>query len=263
MSRQNPQKARPAPHIILDYRIYHYHKVSSTNKVAKKIAKSSDEEKVVILAETQTHGKGRLGRQWFSPNGGLWLSLMLRPQITLREASKLTLIASCAVARTIDLMFGLKTDVKWPNDVLVNGKKICGILTETGTKDGSVEFVIVGVGINANIDMKSFPEGLQDTATSLKHELGFEINRKKLVKNFLQSFDQRYRRLQVGLWSVLLQEWKNLAIFLGRRVEVKSFDEVLVGKALDIDEDGGLIIRLENGVLRKVIAGDVTLQKKV
>lgn len=263
MSPQNPQKPHETQHTTLGFKIYHYNNVSSTNDIAKEIAKKNNEEKIVILAETQKCGKGRLGRQWISPKGGLWLSIILRPQISPKEALKLTFITSSAVAETIKAMWGLETEVKWPNDVLVNGKKICGILTETSTKENIAEFVVVGVGINANIDLKSFPSNLRDTVTSLKHELGCEIKRNALTKNILQNFEHRYKRLRKGLWSVLLQEWKSLATFFGEQVEVTSFDEVLVGEAWDVDKDGALIIRLEDGVLKKVVIGDVTLRKQV
>lgn len=263
MSPQNIQEPLEIQHTVLGYKIYHYDNLSSTNDIAKEIAKKSNEEKLVVIAETQTRGKGRLRRQWISPKGGLWLSIILRPKISPKEALKLTFIMSSAVAKTIKTMFGLKTEVKWPNDVLVEGRKICGILTETSTKENIVEFVVVGVGINANIDPKSFPSSFQDTVTSLKHELGYKIRRRTLTKNLLQSFEHRYERLQKGLWSVLLQEWKSMATFLGEQVEVASFDEVLVGEAWDIDEDGALIIRLKGGVLKKVAAGDVTLRKQV
>ena len=159
-------------------------------------------------------------------------------------------------------MFGLKTEVKWPNDVLVNGKKISGILTETSSKKNSVEFVVLGVGINTNIDLGAFPSNLQDTITSLKYELGHKIRRKALMKNLLQSFEHRYKRLQKGLWNVLLQEWKSMAMFLGEQVKVASFGEVLAGEAWNVDKDGTLILRLHDGVLKKVVAGDVILRRQ-
>jgi len=260
MSKKNSEEPREIQTTVLGYKIYRYENVQSTNDIAKEIAKKTSAEKIVILAETQTHGKGRLGRRWISPRGGVWLSITLRPRITPKEALKLTFITSSAVARTIKTMFGLKTEVKWPNDVLVNGRKICGILTETSTKDSVVEFVVVGVGINANIDLESFPINLQETVTTLKHELGYKIKRRALTRNFLQNFEHCYKHLHQGLWSTLLQEWKSMAAFLGEQVEVTSFDEVFEGEAWDINEDGSLIIRLKNGTLKKIVTGDLTLK---
>jgi BirA family biotin operon repressor/biotin-[acetyl-CoA-carboxylase] ligase len=260
MSQQNQKKPHEIQNFPSNYKIYLYNNVYSTNEVAKEIAKKSSEEKIVVLADTQTCGKGRMGRRWISPKGGVWLSVILRPRITSKEALKLTFITSSAVAKTIETMFGLKAVVKWPNDVLVNGRKICGILTEISTRNSVVEFVVVGVGINANIDLESFPLSLQGTVTSLKNELGYRIKRRALTGNFLQNFEHRYRHLHHGLWSGLLKEWKSMATFLGEQVEVTSFDEFFVGEAWDIDEDGALIIRLKNGTLKKIITGDVTLK---
>lgn len=262
MSPQNSQKPREI-HTLLGYKTLHYDEVSSTNNIAKEIAKKSSEERIVILAETQTRGKGRLERQWASPKGGIWLSIILRPQISPKEALKLTFITSSTVAKTIQQLFGLKAEIKWPNDVLVNDRKICGILTETETKENTIKFVVIGVGINANVDLNAFPRELQESATSLKRELGYEVERKTLVNTLLQNFEHRYIRLRRGMWSLLLQEWKSLATFLGKQVEVTSFDEAIVGKAWDVDKDGTLIIRLGNGVLKRVVVGDVTLRKHV
>ncbi len=263
MSQQNPQKPTRTQHTTLGYKIHHFEEVPSTNDVAKEIARTSSEERIVVLAETQTKGKGRMGRQWFSPKGGVWLSIILRPRISPKEALKLTFITSLAVAKTIQKTFGLKTEVKWPNDVLVNGRKVCGILTEASTRGNIVDYAVVGVGINANIDLASLPSNLQDTATSLKHELSHEVRRKALIKNLLQNLEHNYKRLQRGMWNAMLQEWKSHATFLGEQVEVASFGEVFVGEALDVDEDGALIVRLEDGVLKRVVAGDVTVRKKL
>ena len=242
---------------ISGYKVYYYDEVPSTNDVAKEIAKRTREQKAVIIAESQTHARGRNRRHWISPRGGIWLSILLRPKVTPEEATKLTFITATAVAGTLQNTLGLATEVKWPNDVLLNRRKLCGILTEASTRENVAECVIVGIGINANIDLQSFPNNLQDSVTTLKHELGCEINRETLTRNLIQSFDQRYKRLRRGMWNALLQEWKGLAKFLGEKVVVTSFAETLVGKALDVDADGALIIKLQNGALKKVVAADV------
>ncbi len=261
MCQQDSEEPSEIQQLPQGYKIYHYDRVSSTNDLAKKIARKGTEDRIVILAETQAYGKGRLGRRWLSPMGGVWLSIILRPQFSPKEALKLTFVMSSAVAKTIKAMYGLETEVKWSNDVLVEGRKVCGILTETSTREDIVDFVVVGVGINANVDLESFPSNLRNSVTSLKHELGRKIERKALTKSLLQNFESRYRRLQQGLWSVLLREWKSLAAFLGSHVEVAGFDEVLYGKAVDVVEDGALIIRLDDGTLKKIVAGDVTLRR--
>jgi BirA family biotin operon repressor/biotin-[acetyl-CoA-carboxylase] ligase len=260
MSTNPPLRRHRISRSSLGYVIHHYDRLSSTNDAAKRIARKGGEEKIVIVSETQTRGKGRLGRRWASPKGGIWLSILLRPKISPKETTKLTFIAATSVAKTIQDTLGLEMEIKWPNDVLIRGRKVCGILVETATRGDTTDFVIVGVGINANIDRAAFPRSLQDSATSLKIELGHRIDRGAFFKSFLHNFEQRYRRFQHGLWDVLLQEWKSLAKFLGKRVEVESFEEVLVGEALDVDEAGALIIRSDDEMLRKIVAGDVRLK---
>ncbi|MCK4634093.1 biotin--[acetyl-CoA-carboxylase] ligase, partial [Candidatus Bathyarchaeota archaeon] len=242
------------------YQIYQYDRVSSTNNLAKEIARKSIKDHVVVIAETQTHGRGRLERTWISPHGGLWFSIILRPKISLKEALRLTFIMSSTVAETIKTTFGLETKVMWPNDILVEDRKICGILTEAITSKDSVEFVVIGVGLNANLDLDSFPENLRETVTTLKHELGYEADLKALVLSLLQTFEEKYKQLLQGRWTSLLKEWKNLASFLGGRVAVTSFDEVSRGEALDVGQDGALLIELDGGGVKRVIVGDVTVE---
>jgi len=230
--------------------------------LAKEIAKKGVEEKTVVLAKTQTLGRGRTGRRWRSPRGGIWFSIILKPQITSEDTLKLTFIMSLTAARMLKDDFGLNAEVKWPNDVLVRGRKICGILTEACTKMGNVKFVIIGVGINANIDLQAFPENLRKNATSLKHELGHSIDLKDFLMKLLRQFDDDYNRFQQGAWDFLLEEWKTLASFLGKQVQVTSFGEVFTGKAVDVTESGSLKIRLRNGTFKEVVSGEFTMSQK-
>jgi BirA family biotin operon repressor/biotin-[acetyl-CoA-carboxylase] ligase len=246
---------------ILDYTILRYGKVSSTNEAAKKVADRSSEEKLVVSAEVQTQGRGRAGRHWFSPRGGLWLSIVLRPAISPRMATRFTFAASLAVAETVRTMFGLEATVKWPNDVLVNSRKVCGILTETKTRNNKIEYIVVGIGINANIDIHSFPRSLQGVATSLKHELGFKTDLALLTEMLLREFDERYMNVLSGKWSMLLWKWKSIAPFLGKKVQITNSQGVLVGKAQNVDDDGALEIALENGATAKIVFGDMRLQE--
>ena len=263
MPHQSDKKPAETEYSNLGYEILHYRALSSTNQVAKEIARNGNRGRVVVLADTQLLGRGRLGRRWFSPKGGLWLSIILRPKISPKDALKLTFIASSAVAVTIKKMFGLRTAVKWPNDVLINAKKVCGILTETSLQNGDVEFAIVGIGLNANIDLEAFPAFVRSNSTSLQHELGHKIRLRALIENVLKALEHRYGLLQQGLWFTLLQEWKGMASFLGEKVKITIFDEVLTGEAWDVDEDGVLIIRLESGAFRKILVGDVTLLRNL
>ncbi len=212
----------------------------------------------MILAETQTSGKGRMRRRWISPSGGIWFSLLLRPRIPPKDALKLTFIMSSAIAKSIRAHFGLNAEVKWPNDVLVRGKKICGILTETSTREDTVQFVIIGVGINANMDLLAFPTTLRSKVTSLKHELGRKVDVGRFPQSLLCSFEHNYKRLHQGEWHSLLEEWKALATFFGKRVKITGFGETIIGEAVDVSAEGSLKIRLNDGSFREVIAGDLT-----
>jgi len=235
--------------------------VDSTNEWAKELATYGAQEGTVVIAETQTRGRGRLGRGWVSPIGGLWFSLILRPNLRPVEAAKLTFVAGLAVAKVLREMFGLKVETKWPNDVLVNGKKICGILTEMNTTGETVNFVVVGVGVNANFDVeKVFPEELIRVTTSLENELGRKVRLEKLFTGLLETIEKLYELYIRKGFNPILEEWKGYAGFLGRRVEVTSPTEKLSGLALDVDRDGALVIRLKDERIRRVFVGDVSLQ---
>ena len=157
--------------------IHHFEKLSSTNTTAKQQARKGAKEGTAIIAETQTRGKGRLNRPWVSPKGGIWLSIILKPEIAVEDITKITLITSVAVAKTLREMFDLKAEIKWPNDVLIDSRKVCGILSEAVLKGKTVDFIIVGIGVNANFTRKALPRELQTTATTLKEVLKKDIDR--------------------------------------------------------------------------------------
>jgi BirA family biotin operon repressor/biotin-[acetyl-CoA-carboxylase] ligase len=242
--------------------IYYFEKLSSTNITAKEQAEKGANEGTTIIAETQTTGKGRLNRRWFSPKGGVWFSIILRPQMRPEDAAKITLITSVAVAKTLRKLYGLSAEVKWPNDVLIHGKKVCGILTEASLKRRTVNFVVVGIGINANFSLNALPEDLATTAvTTLKEVLQKEVDREELICVLLKEFESCYERFKRREFESLLSEWRSMTSFLGKEVEVVSFAERLHGMAVDIDENGALIIKLEDGTKRKIVAGDVTVRE--
>jgi len=174
--------------------IYHFPEVTSTNDVAKELAIKGAKEGTIVVAETQSRGRGRQGRKWVSPEGGIWFSLILRPKVDPEDALKLTLMTAAVVAKVISDMFRLKAEVKWPNDIVINKKKVCGILTETRTKGDIVDFVVIGVGINANINLDSFPKHLRKSLTSLREELKEDINRKRFLCALLEELEQCYER---------------------------------------------------------------------
>lgn len=244
---------------ILGYPFLCFRELTSTNDMAKELAMGGAREGTVVTAETQTHGRGRLKRKWLSPAGGLWLSTILRPRTELKHASKLTLMVSVAVAKTISKLFRLKAEIKWPNDVLIEGKKVCGILTEAKTEGETLAFVVVGIGINANFDVNTLPPYLQDSSTTLKEELRKEVERESLLCTLLEEIELYYHLFISGKFSTMLNEWRGLASFLGSYVQVVSRGEKLEGQAIDIDENGALMVKLRDQAIRKVTSGDMVL----
>lgn len=235
--------------------------VDSTNKWAKELATYGASEGTVAIAETQTKGRGRLDREWISPTGGLWFSLILRPKLRPTEAIKLTLVAGLATAKVLREMFDLKTETKWPNDVLVNGRKICGVLAEMNTKGENVNFVVVGVGVNVNFDVENvFPEQLKKVATSLEKELGRKVKLEKLFRALLERLESLYELFVNEGFNPILEEWKDYAGFLGCKVEVTGPTGKMSGLALDVDTGGALVLRLEDGTVKRVFVGDVSVR---
>ncbi len=235
----------------------HYHSsVSSTMDIARKLAIEGAAEGTVVIANTQTAGRGRLNRAWLSPQGSLAMSAILRP--SLDDLPQLVMIASLAVVKAIKEVANLETQIKWPNDVLVKGKKVCGILIESQVKGGKVDFAIVGIGINVNFNPSTFPE-IADIATSLSHELGKEVSMIGLTSAVLSELEQLYLNARAG--ARLYREWRNHMETLGKWIQVKSGRIVEEGTAQDVTETGNLILRRADGSLAEIIAGDVTVMK--
>jgi len=234
------------------------HRVNSTNDVAKQLAEYGAKEGTVVIAETQTAGRGRLGRKWSSPEGGLYFSIILRPRASASEAVKLVFVAGLVVAEVLKGAYQLCVETKWPNDVLVNQKKICGILSEMNVKDKKVNFVVVGVGINVNIHVSTgFPASLKETATSIKDELGRNVSLEELFRALLEEFESTYTSFAREGFTQMLDKWKKYAGFLGREVEVKSGTERLHGVALDVRNDGSLVLKCDDKSIR-VVTGDMS-----
>ena len=246
------------PGVISGYRVHFFEEVSSTNDVARKIAESSDKEQILILARRQYNGRGRRGNRWISLHGGLWFSIILQSRDPPSDAVKLMFIMATAVVETVRQL-GIKATLKWPNDVLVGGKKICGIMSEGKVSQGIIERVTIGVGLNANNDPGSFPPHLLGSVTSLKHECGRSVDLWLFLENLLSNFEDRRRSLQSGHWQRLLQEWKNYASFLGTCVSVACSEGSIVGKAWDVDNDGSLLIKLKDGTTRRIMEGSLRL----
>jgi len=227
----------------------------STQDLARELAQAGAAEGTVVLAGRQTAGRGRLGRSWVSPRGGIYLTVVLRPPAEHLKA--LVIIAGLAVARGIERVAGLETSLKWPNDVLVAGRKIAGILSESELVGQSVSYALVGIGVNVNADMAAYRESAP-LATSVMTELGREVSREALAAGILNEFEALYLAAQVG--EPIEQEWRARLGMLGKQVQVRLGDQVEEGLAEDVDRDGSLILRRADGTRLTIAAGDVTLR---
>lgn len=235
--------------------------VPSTNDWAKRLASQKVPDGTVVVAEVQTVGRGRLGREWFSPKGGLWFSVVLRPKTEAAEAAKFVFAASLAVADALGEFCGLHAETKWPNDVLVGGKKICGILTEINSSGKNVNYAVIGVGLNANFKVKeTLPKEVMETATSIEDELGRQVDYNDLLSAVLEKLDKVYGVFINEGSDAVLKRWKEFAFFLGHEVAVKVDSETFVGVASDVASSGALVLQLEDGSVREFRVGDVTLQ---
>ena len=240
--------------------IYYFPELKSTNIIAKEKALNRAEgidEGTLIITERQSAGKGRLGRNWFSPAGGIWLSIILYPQLSPSYIPRITLMTAVAVVKAIERCTKIKTQVKWPNDILINGKKVCGILTEMSAELDLINWVVVGIGINVNIDHREFPEDIQENTISLKEVSGKEILRVKLVQTFLQEFEKYYKKLKRKEFPSILREWKLYSHTLRRKITVDMGERIITGEAVDINEEGTLILKKEDGELVEIISGTI------
>lgn len=238
-----------------------YKKVDSTNDVAYELAEKGISEGVVVIAEEQAAGKGRHGRRWVSPpRAGIYMSCVLRPKMAPNEIPKITLLSAVAVAKAVRSFTGLDAMIKWPNDILIDSKKVCGILTEMKAEQDRIDFVIVGIGINVNTQTKILPKG----ASSLKEELRAsgkdgDVTRVELVKKVLESLDEEYLRLKEKGFKPIIEEWKEMTAMLGSRVKVMLPNSTVEGQVHNVDPDGSLVLRLDSGILQKISSGDIVM----
>lgn len=239
--------------------IFHYKETESTNSTAKLLAATNAPEGTLVISEMQTGGRGRRGREWHSPSGqGLYLSIILRPEIPPAEAPKMNLLTAVSVAETIISLTGLDALIKWPNDILVHGKKIGGILTEVDAEMDAVLYMVVGVGINVN--NRTFPPGLRRRATSLFLETGRPFSRLTLLKGFLTRFEKDYGDHRRQGFQPVIARWKGLTDVIGRSVRAGAPGHSLLGIVEDLDENGALVLRDRKGRIHRVFAGDITLR---
>ncbi len=240
---------------VVGKEVVYFDVTGSTNDVAKEMAERGVGEGLVVIAGRQTKGRGRLGRSWVSQKGGLYLSIMLRPKMEPQHIQRLTLMAGLAAMKTI-ASYGLEASIKWVNDVRVGGKKVCGILTEVSGSAEVLDYAVVGIGMNVNNSVKRFPRDVRRLATSMRGELGSNVDLVVVVKRLLVEFDRQYKRMRSSSFMDIMREWSASCDTIGRRVRVVGISEVFEGSAIGVDEEGALMVEFPGGV-KRVTAGDV------
>ena len=254
--------ARLAPGGLIGRDIRVFKETTSTNDVVEKLAHDRVPEGAVVFAERQTRGRGRLSRRWQSSAGqGLWFSVLLRPSISPQAATRITIAAAVAMARSVRALTGLTPQIKWPNDVQIGGRKLAGILTEMSAEVDRVRFLILGIGVNVNQDKSDFPSELRSVATSLKIETGVVWERAALAARILEELDADYAKITRGRFESVADEWAQICSTLGKVVKVQMGDRVFQGTAEALDGEGALMLRSSHGNLERILGGDVTVLK--
>jgi BirA family biotin operon repressor/biotin-[acetyl-CoA-carboxylase] ligase len=231
----------------------------STIWVGKQICSEGDVGKMhglVIIAEEQTGGIGRMGRAWVSPSGGIWITIVLKPDIPIDHVFMVTMAGSVAVARAIRKEFDLGALIKWPNDIFIGDKKVAGLLLELSAEADTIHYCLLGIGIDVNVPLNQFSPTLQKEITSISTEVGHEVDRATFLARILKEFENRYLLIESGEYEAIIREWKSLSCTLEHRVLITTMKNSFEGEAIDIDEFGALIIRKDNGKIERVIAGD-------
>jgi BirA family biotin operon repressor/biotin-[acetyl-CoA-carboxylase] ligase len=254
--------ARLPDNLIVGRDIRVFEETNSTNDVAEKLARDGVKEGVVVFAEAQKKGRGRLGRQWLSPaRKGLWFSVLLRPDMRPQAATQLTVAAATALARAIRRQTNLTPEIKWPNDILMRGKKVAGILTELSAELDRVRYLIIGIGVDVNLANEDLPPDLRKIATSLRIESGQPVSRPDLAAAVLRELDADYARVRAGEFEAVADEWEEQCTTIGRAVTIRIGDRVQRGVAEALDAEGALLLRTQHGRLERILGGDVTIEK--
>lgn len=245
----------------LGHSICYEDSVDSTNNLAKSLANAGCENGLLVVAEEQGAGKGRLSRGWISPYAkGIWFSVVLKPPFLPQEASKCTLLAAVAVVKSINKLKGVQASIKWPNDVLLNGRKLVGILTEMNAEFGHINYVVIGTGINTHTTPEDYPPEVRDLAVSIAQVAEEPFTRVQLLADILKNMEELYELAVEKGFDPVLDEWRKYSCTLGQEVKVIAPDETYFGKALDIDSEGLLLVQRADGTVEKVVAGDVSIR---
>jgi BirA family biotin operon repressor/biotin-[acetyl-CoA-carboxylase] ligase len=239
-------------------KIRYFENTPSTIWVGKQLASAGDAgllHGMVIIAEEQTGGIGRLGRSWVSPIGGVWITIVLKPRIPIERVFMVTMAGSVAVARAIRKEFDLGALIKWPNDIYIGDKKVAGLLLELFAEADDIHYCLLGIGVDVNISPHDL-ESVKSAVTSISAEMGHDVDRASFLARLLREFESRYLLIEEGEYEAVIREWKSLSCTLERRVRINTMKTTFEGEAVDIDEYGALLIRKDNGKVERVIGGD-------
>ena len=248
---------------FIGHQLHYYEEIDSTNDEAFRLGVNGAQEGTVVLADSQTKGKGRLQRSWHSPAGSnIYTSIILRPQIDQARAPQISLLAGVAVAEVLEIYCPGRIQLKWPNDVLIDGKKVCGILSQLKTKVNEIDFIVLGMGININISCNQFPPEIFNLATSLAIETGREFSRLELIISLYENLAKWYMQLLQNGFVPIKEKWLSLTPMIGKSVQVMFREEAVSGKAIGLDEDGSLLLLTTGNKEIRVLAGDATIIKR-
>ncbi|WP_077213777.1 biotin--[acetyl-CoA-carboxylase] ligase [Bacillus dakarensis] len=246
--------------IFIGQNIHYQESVESTQKIAHQLGLENASEGTVVIAEEQLSGRGRMQRHWHSPKStGVWMSIILRPKLPIPKAPQLTLLTAVAVVQAIEECTGLTPEIKWPNDILINGKKVTGILTELQAEADTIHSVIIGIGINVNQQLQDFPEELRSIATSLSIEKGELFNRADLIRSLFSKLEKLYLLYLEKDFSPVKLLWESYAVSIGKMINARTLSGNIYGKAIGITEDGVLLIKDNDGKIHQIYSADIEL----
>ena len=249
--------------MFIGHQLYYYDEISSTNDEAFRLALAGAPEGTVLIANSQNAGKGRMQRIWHSPAGcNIYTSVILRPKIKPVHVPQISILAGVALTEALQIYCPDKIKLKWPNDILINGKKVCGILSQVKTTVNEIDFIVLGIGINVNISYSQFPKEISVLATSLAIETGREISRQELIISLYENLTKWYKKLLKEGFDRIKEKWLGLSPMIGQMVQVMFNEEVVSGKAIGIDDDGSLILLTAENKQINISAGDATIVKR-
>ena len=247
---------------LIGKRVYYFEEIDSTQNFAQNIAADKKENGTIIIAEKQTSGRGRLDRKWTSPKGGIWFSLIIHPKFDVSSSTLIPILSAVALSKSIKSVLDIETEVKWPNDITMNGKKVAGVLVDASFQTNSIDYLILGIGINFDIDTKKLEKRLTKTPNfygidSLR-EKEDKTPPKKLLKEFLLQFEKNLFQLDKGEKSKIIKEWTKRAAGIGKKITINTSNGKISGISQGIDNDGALKIKTRNEI-KKIYVGDVVL----